>query len=218
MNKTRILIADDHELVRQGVRHTLLTNPDWEVVAEACNGREAVELSKQVQPDLVVIDLSMPEMNGLEAIRQILQESPQTRILVLSIHDSDTLIQEVLAAGAKGYLLKSDAARELVAAVQSLVEGRPFFTPRVSQALLESFLHANAPKRVEEKSRLTAREQEVVRLIAASKTNKEVASLLNISIRTVETHRSNIMEKLGIHSVSDLIVYAIRNGLKDPSR
>jgi DNA-binding NarL/FixJ family response regulator len=175
-----------------------------------------VELSQQIQPDIAVIDLSMPEMNGLEAIRRILESSPETRILVLSIHDSDTLIHEVLAAGAKGYLLKSDAARDLLAAVQSLVEGRPFFTARVSQALLESFLQSNSPRRQEEKARLTPREQEVVRLIADSKTNKEVASILNISIRTVETHRSNIMEKLGIHSVSDLILYAIRSGLKDP--
>ncbi len=214
MNKIKILIADDHELVRQGVRHTLVANANWEVVGEACNGREAVELSHRLQPDIAVLDLSMPELNGLEAIRQIVGHSPQIRILVLSIHDSDTLIHEVLAAGAKGYLLKSDAARDLVTAVQSLAEGRPFFTAKVSQTLLDSYLHSGLPRRVEEKSRLTAREQEIVSLIAEGKSNKEVASILNISVRTVETHRSNIMEKLGIRCVSDLVIFAVRTGLR----
>ena len=218
MTRIKILIADDHELVRRGIRHALEANPEWAVVGEAGNGREAVELAERLQPQIAVLDLSMPEMNGLEAIRRILATAPDVRILVLSIHDSDTLIHEVLAAGAKGYLLKSDAARDLLAAVQSLIEGRPFFTAKVSQALLENFVNGGAPKRVEERTRLTPREQEIVRLVADSKTNKEIATLLNISVRTVETHRSNIMEKLAIHSVSDLILYAIRNGLKDATQ
>jgi DNA-binding NarL/FixJ family response regulator len=218
MTRIKILIADDHELVRRGIRHALETNPEWEVVAEAANGREAVELAKQFQPQIAVLDLSMPEMNRLEAIRRILSTSPEVRILVLSIHDSETLIHEVLGAGAKGYLLKSDAARDLLSAVQSLIEGRPFFTAKVSQALLDNFLSGGAKRLPEEPSRLTPREQEIVRLVADSKANKEIATLLNISVRTVETHRSNIMEKLGIHSVSDLILYAIRNGLKDATR
>lgn len=218
MKPIKILIADDHELVRQGVRHTLETNAGWQVVAEAANGREAVELALQLQPDVAVLDLSMPEMNGLDAIRRIVAQLPQIRILVLSIHDSDTLIHEVLAAGAKGYLLKSDAARDLVFAVESLIEGRPYFTAKVSQTLLDNFLQANTPRGPEDRPRLTAREQEIVRLVADSKTNKEIAALLHISVRTVETHRSNIMEKLDLHSVSDLIVYAIRSGLKDPSQ
>jgi DNA-binding NarL/FixJ family response regulator len=213
----RILIADDHELVRQGVRHSLERNPDWQVIAEAANGREAVEMAAQFEPDITILDLSMPEMNGIEALRQIVRTMPQIRVLVLSIHDSDTLIHEVLAAGAKGYLLKSDAARDLVVAVQSLVDGRPFFTAKVSQTLLQSYLHGGTAKRQDERPRLTAREQEVVRLVADGKTNKEMAALLNISVRTVETHRSNIMEKLEIHTVSDLILYAIRSGLKDTS-
>jgi len=218
MIRTKILIADDHEIVRRGIRHALETNPDWEVIAEAANGREAVEMADRLHPQIAVLDLSMPEMNGLEAIRRILSASPEVRILVLSIHDSDTLIHEVLASGAKGYLLKSDAARDLLSAVQSLIDGRTFFTAKVSQALLDNFLNGGAPRRVvEERSRLTPREQEIVRLVADSRTNKEIATLLNISVRTVETHRSNIMEKLGIHSVSDLIMYAIRNGLKDVS-
>ena len=218
MTRTKILIADDHEIVRRGIRHALETNPDWEVIAEAANGREAVEMADRLHPQIAVLDLSMPEMNGLEAIRRILSASPEVRILVLSIHDSDTLIHEVLASGAKGYLLKSDAARDLLSAVQSLIDGRTFFTAKVSQALLDNFLNGGAPRRVvEERSRLTPREQEIVRLVADSRTNKEIATLLSISVRTVETHRSNIMEKLGIHSVSDLIMYAIRNGLKDVS-
>jgi len=212
---TRILIVDDHELVRQGVRHTLERNPEWQIVGEASDGRQAVDLTASLDPDIVILDLSMPQMSGLEAIREILKRSPGMKILVLSIHDADALIHEVLAAGAKAYLLKSDAVRDLVAAVQSLVDGRPFFTAKVSHALLESYVNGNSRKRPEERPRLTAREQEVVRLVADGKTNKEIAALLNISVRTVETHRSNIMEKLDIHSVTDLILFAIRHGLKD---
>jgi DNA-binding NarL/FixJ family response regulator len=159
----------------------------------------------------------MPELTVLKAIRQILESSPQVRILVLSTQDSDTLVYEVLAAGAMGYLLKSEAARDLVAAVQSLVEGRPFFSAKASHSLLDSSRHSSSARLPEERSRLTAREQQIVRLIANGQTNKEIAASLNISVRTVETHRSRIMEKLGFHSLSALILYAIRTGLKDPS-
>ncbi len=217
MNQTRILIADDHELVRRGIRQTIEGHPTYEVVGEAVNGREAVELTAKLDPDLVILDLSMPEMSGLEALREIVKRSLRAKVLVVSMHDSEALIHEVLASGAKGYLLKSDAARDLLTAIESLSEGRTFFTAKVSQTLLENFLNGNTPKRPDERSRLTAREQEVVRLLADGKTNKEVAGLLHISVRTVETHRSNIMEKLDIHSVTDLILYAIRAGLKDPS-
>jgi DNA-binding NarL/FixJ family response regulator len=213
--KTRILIADDHELVRQGVRHTLESVPEWEVVGEASNGPEAIDLSEKTLPDVVVLDLTMPGMSGLDAIRPILKASPETRILVVSIHDSDELIHEVLAAGARGYLLKSDAARDLISAVQSLLAGRVFFTAKVSQALIHHYVQAHAPaaSAVALVTRLTTREQEIVRLVAKGMTNKEVATQLNISVRTVESHRSNIMEKLGIHSVSDLILYAVRQKL-----
>jgi DNA-binding NarL/FixJ family response regulator len=217
LNQTRILIADDHELVRRGIRQTIEGHPTYEVVGEAVNGREAVELTAKLDPDLVILDLSMPEMSGLEALREIVKRSLRAKVLVVSMHDSEALIHEVLASGAKGYLLKSDAARDLLTAIESLSEGRTFFTAKVSQTLLENFLNGNTPKRPDERSRLTAREQEVVRLLADGKTNKEVAGLLHISVRTVETHRSNIMEKLDIHSVTDLILYAIRAGLKDPS-
>jgi DNA-binding NarL/FixJ family response regulator len=160
----------------------------------------------------------MPELNGLEAIKQIIRKAPQMAILALSIHDSETVIRDVLAAGAKGYLLKSDAARDLVAAIQSLIEGRPFFTAKVSETLLQTYIHGGSPARGEEPSKLTGREREIVTLVADGHTNKEVASMLNISVRTVETHRSNIMEKLAIHSLSDLILYAVRTGLKDAGK
>jgi DNA-binding NarL/FixJ family response regulator len=214
MSKIKILIADDHEMVRQGVRHTLLANPDWEVSGEAANGQDAVELSRREQPDIAIIDLSMPGLSGLEAIRQMVMVSPRTRILVLSMHDSEKLIHDVLAAGAQAYLLKSEAAGQLLVAVKALIEGRPYISGGVSQALLDGFLHTNTPKRPEDRQRLTPREQEIVCLIADGKANKEVAARLQISVRTVETHRGNIMEKLKLHSVSDLILYAIRTGLK----
>ena len=210
--RLRIVIADDHELVRQGVRHTLETHSEWSVVGEASNGREAVTLCQQLHPDIVVLDLTMPELTGLDAIPEILKVSPASKILALSVHDSEQLIHHVLAAGAKGYLLKSDAARDLIAAVQALSEGRVFFTARVSQALLENYLRGvHTP--VAERSKLSPREREIVALVAQSKTSKEVAAILNISVRTVESHRSNIMDKLGIHSLSELIRYAIREKL-----
>lgn len=216
MTPIRILIADDHALVRQAVRRILETNPEWEVVAEAVNGREAVELAECLQPEIAVLDLGMPELNGLEAIRLIVEKLPQVRILVLSIHESESVIHDALAAGAHGYLGKSDAGRDLVTAVQALADGRPFLTAKASQALLNHILHSSTPKRAEERSPLTPREREIVRLVAQRMTNRQIASLLNISVRTVETHRSHIMEKLSIRSVSGLILYASRHGLHEP--
>jgi DNA-binding NarL/FixJ family response regulator len=214
---TRILIADDHELVRHGIRHTLEDEPgEFLVVGEAANGRDAVEMARDLTPDVVILDINMPGLNGLQALREIVAGEAKARVLVLSVDDSEPVILEALAAGAQGYLLKTDAARDLVTAVHSLVAGRPFFTARVAQTLLARYVQGSAPRRREERSRLTPREQEIVRLVADGKTNKEMAALLNISIRTVETHRSNVMEKLDIHSVSDLVLYAIRHGLKDP--
>ena len=212
----QIIIADDHEFVRKGIRETLQRNPEWEIVAEAANGRQAVDLCSELRPAVVVLDLDMPEVNVLEAIRQILGVSPKSRVLVLTLHDTESHIKDVLKAGAKGYVLKSDAARDLITAVQSVAEGRPFFTAKVSEVLLSRYLGSGTPQSLpNEKLTLTAREREIVRLIVDGKSNKEVATTLNISVRTVETHRSNIMEKLGTHSVSELILYAIQNGLKD---
>ncbi len=218
LTTTRILLADDHEVVRQGLRVLLEAHLGWEVVGEASNGREAVEKVRQLKPDVVVLDISMPELNGLEATRQILKAAPQTEVLILTMHESEQVAREVLAAGARGYLLKSDAGRDLVSAVDALRLRRPFFTPRVSQMVLEGFLHGPAvgdtglPKR----EMLTPREREIVQLLAEGRSNKEVATSLGISPKTIETHRANIMRKLNLHSVSELVRFAVRNRMVEP--
>lgn len=216
--KTRILIADDHEIVRRGLRALLESQVNWEVVGEAVTGREAVELARQFTPQVAVLDVSMPEMNGLEATRQILKALPQTEVLILTMHESEQVVREVLDSGARGYVLKSDAGRDLISAVEALRQRRPFFSSRVSEMLLQNYrgrqerpLTGEAPR-----SRLTAREREIVQLLAEGKTNKEVAASLNISIKTAETHRTNIMNKLDLHSVTELVRYAVRNNMVEP--
>ena len=216
--KTKILIADDHEIVRRGLRALIESQPNWEVVGEAVTGREAVELAKQFTPQVAVLDVSMPEMNGLEATRQILKALPQTEVLILTMHDSEQVVREVLDSGARGYVLKSDAGRDLISAVEALRQRRPFFSSRVSEMLLQNYRGrqqrpgtGDAPR-----SRLTAREREIVQLLAEGKTNKDVAASLNISIKTAETHRTNIMNKLDLHSVTELVRYAVRNNMVEP--
>jgi DNA-binding NarL/FixJ family response regulator len=213
MNTFRILIADDHEIVRQGIRSLLEAHPGWEVSGEAKDGREAVELSKALRPDLVLLDIGMPTLNGLDAARQILANCPLTRVLVLTMHDSEQVVRDVLAAGARGFLLKSDAGRDLLTAVEALQRHSTFFTSRVAELVLEGYLN---PHRISEsigRNRLTPREREVVQLLAEGKTSKEVAMVLNLSVKTTETHRTNIMRKLDLHSVADLTLYAVRNGI-----
>lgn len=212
----RILVADDHEIVRRGLRSLLEAQANWEVVAEAITGRQAVAMAKEHAPHVAVLDVSMPELNGLEATRQILKASPQTEVLILTMHDSEQVVREVLDSGARGYVLKSDAGRDLIAAVEALRQRRPFFSSRVSEMLLQNYLGkkdripaANEPPR----SRLTGREREIVQLLAEGKTNKEVAVALHISIKTAETHRTNIMNKLDLHSVTELVRYAVRNNI-----
>ena len=218
----RILIADDHEVARQGIRALLEAHPGWEVCAEAKDGREAVELAATVNPALVLLDIGMPNLNGLEAARQILASSPEVPILILTMLDSDPVVREVLRAGARGFLLKSDAGRDLVAAVEALQLRRTFFTTRVSQMVLDGFLDRENPDSREEGSEkkedgaaavLTGREREVIQLLAEGKTSKEVAAALHLSVKTAETHRTNLMRKLGLHSVADLTLYAVRNGI-----
>ena len=218
MTTTRILLADDHEVVRQGLRVLLEAQPGWEVVGEAQNGREAVDKVRNLKPDIVVLDVTMPELNGLEATRQILKSAPQTEVLVLTMHESEQVAREVLAAGARGYLLKSDAGRDLVSAVDALRHRRPFFTPRISQMVLEGFLHGPAIGDGTHTKRdlLTPREREIVQLLAEGKSNKEVATTLGISPKTIETHRANIMRKLNLHSVSELVRFAVRNRMVEP--
>lgn len=216
MKQTRILIADDHEVVRHGLRALLETRPGWEVCGEAVTGRQAVEEVRRLAPDIVIMDISMPEMNGLEATRQINRMSPKTQTLILSVHDSEQLAHEALEAGARGYVLKSDAGRELLDAVEALCQHKPFFTARVSEMVLEGYLKGGAEINKEALNPLTAREREIVQLLAEGKSNKEIADLLEISVKTVETHRSHIMSKLNLHSLSDLVRYAVRNQLIQP--
>ena len=204
---TRILIADDHDVVRSGLRQILEDQPSWEVVAEASDGKDAILKAIQSKPDVAVLDYSLPLVNGLEVTRQIRARLPKTEVLIFTMHDNETLIQELLKAGARGYLLKSDARRHLIGAIESLALHKPFFTAKVSEALLDSYL--TKPHR--EGSSLTNRERSVVQLIAEGHTNKQIAHILDISLKTVETHRASVMRKLNLSSSAGLVRYAIRN-------
>jgi DNA-binding NarL/FixJ family response regulator len=215
MGTFRILVADDHEVVRKGLVALLHAQPDWQVCGEAAEGREAVEKTFELKPDVVILDIGMPNLNGLEATRQILRTNPQARVLILTLHDSDQVVREVLNAGARGFLLKSDAARDLVAAVDALRHDKTYFTSKVAAMVLEGFLKTSPSGGVPTtgRNRLTPREREVVQLLAEGKSTKEVAVDLGLSVKTAETHRSNIMRKLKLHSVSDLVLYAVRNNI-----
>lgn len=211
----RIFIADDHEVVRKGLISLLEAQTDWEVCGEAADGREAVEKAQELKPDIIILDIGMPSLNGLEATRQILKVNPDAKILVLTLHDSDSVVREVLNAGARGFLLKSDAARDLVAAAEALRRDKTYFTSKVAAMVLEGYLKGGvAPSAAQVgRNRLTPREREIVQLLAEGKSTKEVAVALGLSVKTAETHRSNIMRKLQIHSVSDLVLYAVRNNI-----
>ena len=208
----RILIADDHAVVRSGLRKILETQTNWQVVAEAVDGKEAVFKALETKPDVAVLDYSLPMINGVEATRQIRGRLPKTEVLIFTMHDTDSLIGELLAAGARGYLLKSDANRLLLAAVESLAAHKPYFTSKVSEALLESFL--TKPERPQ--FPLTPRERGVVQLIAEGHSNKQVANILNISLKTVESHRASVMRKLKMSSSASLVRYAVRNKIVEP--
>lgn len=211
--KLRILVADDHELVRRGMCVLLQAHENWEICGEASDGREAVEKAKQLNPDVIILDIGMPNLNGLAATRQLAQRG-NSKIIVLTIDDSDQAVREALDAGARGFVLKSDAARDLVSAVEALQHNRLFFTPRVNEMVLAGFRengHGVSSRRPPRMPAPTAREREVIQLVAEGKSSKEVAAMLNLSTKTAETHRSNIMRKLGLHSVQDLVLYAIKN-------
>jgi DNA-binding NarL/FixJ family response regulator len=205
----RILIADDHAVVRSGLRAILDAQPNWEVVAEAADGKEAVLKAVETRPDIAVLDYSLPLINGLEVTRQIRARLPKAEVLIFTMHDNESLIQDVMNVGARGYLLKSDAGRELMTAIEALAIHKPFFTAKVSETLLKSFVTASKATG----STLTNREVGVVQLIAEGHTNKQIARLLNISLKTVETHRASVMRKLNFSSSADLVRYAIRNKL-----
>lgn len=207
MPPLRLLLADDHEMVRQGLRAVIEEQPGWTICGEAATGREAVNQARQLHPDIVVMDFTMPELNGLEATRQIRAALPRTEVLILTMHASEGLARELLAAGARGYLLKSDAGQLLVAAVTALAQHKPYFTAKVSALVLEGYLHPET----RENPALTPREREILQLIAEGKSSKEVADTLGISVKTAETHRVNLMRKLNLRSVSEVVRYAIRN-------
>ena len=209
----RILVADDHDIMRRGLKQLLTAKPGWEVCAEAKNGREAVAMAEQSKPEVVVMDISMPELNGLEAARQIKKALPKTEIVILTLHFSDQLVHDIVEAGARGYIMKSDADRDLVAAVEAVSHRRSFFTPKAAEMVLNGFRKRNARTELpqEYRNRLTPREREIVQLLAEGKSSKEVAVALGISVKTAETHRANIMRKLEIHSVSELVLYAVKN-------
>lgn len=203
----RILLADDHPLVREGISAVLISHPRWEVCGEALDGRQAVQMTRELKPDIVILDLAMPILNGLDATRQILAENQDQKVLILTMSDSEQLIREVLAAGARGFVLKSDASKDLVAGLEALERNRTFFTSRVQNVLDNYF----SPSDTANLPTLTNREKEVLQLIAEGKTTKEVASILGCSVKTAETHRSNFMRKLHLHSVSEVVLYAVRN-------
>lgn len=215
MAKLRILVADDHEIVRRGTLSLLEGEADLEICGEAVNGRDALDQARATNPDIVILDIGMPSLNGLEAARQILKEFPQTKILILTVHESEQVVREVLDAGARGFILKSDAARDLVAAVDALRKNKTFFTSKVAEMVLDGFLLKghNPLRGAIGKGRLTPREREVVQLLAEGKTTKEVASVLGLGFKTADTHRTNIMRKLGLGSLSELVLYAVRNGI-----
>lgn len=209
--KTRILLADDHAVVRNGFRMILAAQDDLEVVGEAANGREAVESAASLQPDVVVMDVTMPELNGIEATRRICESTPRTRVLALSMHKDSVYVREILRAGAKGYLLKDSSESDLLAAVRAVARGEGFLSPAIADAVLNDYRkHVTNPLDL-----LTSREREVLQWIAEGKTNKEIAQGLNLSVYTVEAHRGRIMEKLNLHSTGELVRFAVRNGVID---
>ncbi|MFI5419407.1 MAG: response regulator [Nitrososphaerales archaeon] len=213
MKTLRILIADDHDLIRRGIKTLIQTHPGWEVCGEVPNGREAVSQTEALKPDIVIMDISMPDLNGMEAAKRIRKISPMTEVLILSVHYSDQLIRDIVEAGVRGYIVKSDSDRDLIIAVETLSHHKPFFTPRATEVILSKFnsggSRAELPETVH--SRLTSREREIVQLLSEGKSSKEVANSLSISVKTAETHRANIMRKLQLHTVAELVRYAVRN-------
>lgn len=214
MGRVRILLADDHTVVRQGLRKLLEERPDWEVIAEAGDGREAVRLAEQQKPDVAILDVAMPLLNGIEATRQITKRVPSTRVLVLSMHADEAYVTQILQAGATGYLLKDSADVDLLKAVSEAAQGRSFFSPAIARVMLDDYVRQLADKGVTDRyESLSEREREIFQLIAEAKTNKEIAALLNVSPSTVETHRAHIMEKLDLHSAAEIVLYAVRRGV-----
>ncbi len=214
MSQVRIFLADDHTVMRAGIRLVLERQPDLHVVGEASDGRETVNAIERLHPDVVVMDISMPSLNGIEATRQILANGVAVSIVVLSMHADEEYVLRALKAGARGYLLKESAEADLIAAVRAVVSGKSFFSPAISRLLVEDYVRQLQDRDIEDSYELlTTREREILQLVAEGKSNKDIANLLNLSVYTVETHRSNIMEKLNLHGVPELILYAVRKGV-----
>jgi DNA-binding NarL/FixJ family response regulator len=216
VKRLRIVIADDHDLMRRGVKMLLQSHPGWEVCGEAKTGHEAVNKVKELRPDILILDISMPDLNGLEAARRIRSASPSTEILILSMHHSDQLVRQIVNAGVRGYIVKSDSDRDLIIAVEALARHKPFFGPHAAEVILNSSGGSTMTMQELVSDRLTSREREIVQLVAEGKSSKEIAYFLDISVKTAETHRANIMRKLNVHSVTDLVRYAVRNQIVEP--
>lgn len=211
-NTLRIVVADDHELVRRGIRDLLQSQKNWKVVGEAMGGRDAIEMVRKLKPDVAIVDITMPDTDGLEVTRRVRDIARETQVLILTMHESDQMVRRVLEMGARGYVLKSDMAAHLVQAVKDLANGKISLTPKVSEMVLEGFLKGGESKQLENvHARPTPREVEIIRRLAEGKTNKQIAAELGITLRTVETHRGRIMMKMGLHSLTELIHYAIRD-------
>jgi DNA-binding NarL/FixJ family response regulator len=214
MGQLRILLADDHTVVRQGLRKVLEERPDWVVVAEAGNGRDAVKHAEELKPDVAILDVAMPLLNGIEATRQIVKRAPATRVLVLTMHSDEAYVNQILKAGASGYLLKDSADVDLIEAVSAVSQGKSFFSPAVARLMLDDYVRQLADKGITDRyETLSEREREIFQLIAEGKANKEIAHILSISPSTVETHRARIMEKLDLHSAAEIVLYAVRRGV-----
>ena len=214
MASVRILLADDHTLVREGLRKILEAEPDWEVIAEAADGREAVRQTLELKPDLVILDLAMPQLSGIDAIQQIVRRLPSVRVLVLSMHADEVYVTRALKAGAHGYLLKDSAGTDLLRAVTALTQHKSFFSPAVSRVMLDDYMRQLTERGIHDRyDTLSEREREVFQLIAEGKVNKEIAEILHLSPSTVETHRARIMEKLDVHSAVEIVLYAVRRGV-----
>ena len=213
MTALRILLADDHTVVRQGLRKVIEERPEWQVVAEAGDGREAVRLVEQFRPDVAVLDVAMPLLNGIEATRQITRRAPQTRVLVLSMYSDEAYVTQMLKAGATGYLLTDSADVDLLQAVQAVSQGKSFFSPAVARLMSDDYARQRGENAVDRYESLSDREREIFQLVAEGKTNKEIAALLFISPSTVETHRARIMDKLDLHSAAEIVLHAVRRGV-----
>jgi len=214
LKKIRILIADDHGIVRKGLRLQLEQNNEFEVVGEATEGREAVRMAEELMPDVVIMDIAMPNLNGIQATTQLVKKNPQIGVIILSMYSDETYLMRTLAAGAKGYLLKDSADVDLHRAVEVVAQGKPFFSPAIADTLLEDYMRQLQQRGLQDSyDLLTEREKEILQLLAEGKSNKDVAGILNLSTNTVETHRTRIMQKLDLHSTAEIVLYAVRKGI-----